>query len=86
MCPRARELVGTVVQRGLSFVVGLVSHVVGELDPFDQQEELDRQVIECPATAVRKGYDMLAKVFLASDNPTVLSRVQVHELASLRSI
>jgi hypothetical protein len=81
MCPRARELVGTVVPRGLSFIIGLVSHVVQEVDPFGQQEELDRQVIECLGPAVRKGYDTPAKVFLSSNTPAVLSRVQLHALA-----
>jgi len=81
ICPRARELVGTVVPRGLSFIVGLVSHVVEEVDPFGQQEELDRQVIECLGPAVRKGYDTPAKVFLSSNTTALLSRVQLHALA-----
>ncbi|VTZ26109.1 DEAD/DEAH box helicase [Methylocella tundrae] len=85
MCPRARELVGTVVPRGLSFIVGLVSHVVEEVDPFGQQEKLDRQVIECLGPAVRKGYDTPAKVFLSSNTPAPLSRVQLHELALRQS-
>lgn len=80
ICPRARELVGTVVPRGLSFIVGLVSHVVEEVDPFGQQEELDRQVIECLGPAVRKGYDTPAKVFLSSNTTALLSRVQLHAL------
>jgi hypothetical protein len=57
MCPRAHELVGTVVPRGLSFIIGLVSHVVEEVDPFGKQEALDRQVIECLGPAGRRGYD-----------------------------
>ncbi|MCC8978561.1 DEAD/DEAH box helicase [Bradyrhizobium acaciae] len=78
-CPRARELVGTVVPRGLSFIVGLVAHVAKEVD--HEQQELNRQVVECLGTAVRKGYDTPAKVFLASSTPALLSRVQVHQLA-----
>ena len=81
ICPRARELVGTVVPRGLSFIIGLVSHVVEEVDPFGQQAELDRQVIECLGPAVRKGYDTPAKVFLSGNTPAVLSRVQLHAFA-----
>jgi superfamily II DNA/RNA helicase len=83
--PRARELVGTVVPRGLSFVIGLVAHVVEEVDPFEQQQELERQLVECLGSAVRKGYDEPAKVFLAIENPAILSRVQIHELASRQS-
>jgi superfamily II DNA/RNA helicase len=81
VCPRARELVGTVVPRGISFIVGLVSYVVEEVDPFGQQEELDRQVIECLGPAVRKGYDTPSKVRLSSTMPAPLSRVQLHQLA-----
>jgi superfamily II DNA/RNA helicase len=80
VCPRARELVGSVIPRGLSFVMGLISHIVEEVDAFQSQESLNRQVVECLGTAVRKGYDVPDKVFFAAEHPTVLSRVQVHEL------
>jgi hypothetical protein len=80
VCPRARELVGCVIPRGFSFVMGLVSHVIGEVDPFDTQEDLSRQLVECLGTAVRKGYNTPEKVLFAGDHPTVLSRVQMHEL------
>jgi hypothetical protein len=86
ICPRARELVGTVVPRGLSFIIGLVSHIVEEIDPFDQQEDLDRQVIECLSPAVRKGYDTPKKVLLSSRMPAPLSRVQIHELSLRQSV
>lgn len=36
-CLRARALVSAVIPRGYSFVLGLVAHVVKELDPFDDQ-------------------------------------------------
>jgi len=80
VCPRARELVGSVIPRGLSFIMGLVSHVLEQVDPLDTQENLSRQLVECLGTAVQKGYDSPEKVFFAGDNPTVLSRVQLHEL------
>jgi hypothetical protein len=78
-CPRARELVSSIIPRGFSFIIGLVSHVVAEVDPFDEQEELSRQLVECLGTAVRKGFDSPEKVFFASENPGILSRVQVHQ-------
>ena len=81
-CPRARELVSSVVSRGLSFIMGLVSHIVEEEDPFDKQDELDQQLIECLGPAVRKGYDTPAKVMLSSENPAILSRVLIHRLAA----
>lgn len=80
VCPRARELVGNVIPRGFSFIMGLVSHVVEEVNPFDSQDTLSRHLVECLGIAVRKGYDMPEKVFFAGDHPTVLSRVQMHEL------
>ena len=86
MCPRARDLVSNVVPRGLSFIIGLVSHIVEEVDPFEKQEELDRQLIECLGPAVRKGYDTPAKVFLAGENPTILSRVMIHRLAARNAV
>lgn len=80
VCPRARELVGSVIPRGLSFVLGLVSHIVLEVDPFDAQEDLSRQLVELLGTAVRRGYDAPEKVLYAEERPAVLGRVQMHEL------
>ena len=80
VCPRARELIGSVIPRGFSFIMGLVSHVAGEVDPFDTQEDLSRQLSECLGTAVGKGYDEPEKVFFAGAHPAVLSRVRMHEL------
>lgn len=79
ICPRARELVSTVIPRGVSFILGLISHVVKDIDPFEQQEDLDKQLVECLSTAVRRGFNSPEKLFFASDNTSVLSRVQVHE-------
>jgi hypothetical protein len=80
LCPRARELVGSVIPRSLSFIMGLVSHVVLEADPFEQQESLEREVVEYLGTAVRKGYDTVDKVIFAGEHPDVLSRVRMHEM------
>jgi hypothetical protein len=79
MCPRARELAGSIIPRGISFIMGLVCHVVEEEDPFDQQEGLSRQLVECLSSAVRKGFDVPEKIAFSSDNPRILSRVQVHQ-------
>lgn len=80
ICPRARELVGTVIPRGLSFVVGLVSHIVLEMGVVDSRDGVDAVLVESLATAIRKGYDTPDKVLFAVQNPNVLSRVQVHRL------
>jgi hypothetical protein len=77
-CPRARELVGSVVPRGFSFIVGLVAHIVEEVDPFDVQEELSHALVESLGTAVRKGLDSPELVAFATENKAILSRVQLH--------
>jgi superfamily II DNA/RNA helicase len=84
VCPRTRELIGSVIPRGISFVMGLVSHVVEEVDPFDAQDELDRQLVESLGPAVRKGFDTSEKLLFAGDHPAILSRVQMHTLFATR--
>jgi superfamily II DNA/RNA helicase len=79
ICPRARELVGTIVPRGISFAVGLIAHMLEDVDPFDKQEDLDRQLIECLGTAVRKGLNEVAMLFFASEKKDLICRVQIHE-------
>jgi len=79
VCPRARELAGSVIPRGISFIMGLVCHVVEGVDPFDQQENLSRQLVESLSVAVRKGFDTPEKLAFSSDNTRILSRVQLHK-------
>lgn len=82
VCPRARELVSTVIPRGFSFVMGLVSHVVDDVDPFDEQKELSREVVESLGTAVRRGFDTPEKLNFAKENEHLLSRVLMHNTFS----
>lgn len=77
-CPRARSLASAVIPRGYSFVLGLIAHVVKEVDPFEAQEDLDRQMVECMSTALRLGYDTAEKMFFARDEKDALGRVQAH--------
>jgi hypothetical protein len=77
-CPRARELVGTIVQRGISFAIGLIAHVIEDIEPFEQQDTLDRSLIECLGTLVRKGLNEVDMLFFASERKTLLGRVQIH--------
>jgi hypothetical protein len=79
VCPRARVLVGTIIPRGISFIVGLVSHVVKDVNPFGQQEDLDQRLVECLSSAVRRGFDTVDKLAFASKIPSILSRVQIHQ-------
>ena len=78
ICPRSRELVGTVIPRTLSFILSIVSYVVTELDPFDTQEELSRELVESLGTAVRLGYDSVEKLNFSTQNANLLGRVQAH--------
>jgi len=85
LCPRARDLVGTVIPRGLSFTLGLISKVAKDLDPFASQPTLSQQVIEALSAAIRKGYDTPEKLFHASQHKSILSRVQMHEAFANRA-
>lgn len=77
-CPRARELIGSVLPRGLSFVMGLITRVVTDINPYDQQEDLSPEIVDVLSTAVRRGYDSPEKITYAFSNPAILSRVVVH--------
>jgi hypothetical protein len=78
-CPRSRELVGTVIPRGMSFILGLVSHVVRQIDPFDKQEDLNAELIELLSTAVRRGFDTSMKLQFALNDKKLIGRVQAHK-------
>jgi len=78
-CPRARELVGTILPRGLSFVMGLVTRVVTEINPYDSQESLSSETVEALSTAIRLGYDSPEKLAFSIANPAILCRVAVHQ-------
>jgi hypothetical protein len=86
LCPRARELVGTLIPRGLSFTFGLISKIVKKLNAGNAQPELDMQMIEALAAAIRKGYDSPAKLFYASQHRSILSRVQMHAAFAAETI
>jgi hypothetical protein len=81
-CPRARELVGTVLPRAFSFIMGLVTRVVTEVNPYEMQENLSPDVVDCLSTAIRLGYDTPQKLNFAFSNPLILSRVGVHRAYS----
>lgn len=78
LCPRARELVVGLVPRNLSFAIGVLSHVLEGLDPFDEHPHIDPSLVETLSTAVRRGFDEPGLIGFAAANPTILSRVQLH--------
>lgn len=79
LCPRARELVGTIIPRGLSFTLSLISKIAKDLDLYESQPSLRSQVVEGLSAAVRKGFDTPEKLQFASQHRAILSRVQMHE-------
>jgi hypothetical protein len=78
ICPRARELLGALIPRGLSFTLGLIAKVMKDLQTTETHPDIDMPLIETLAAAVRKGYDSPEKLAYASEHKTVLSRVQMH--------
>lgn len=78
-CPRMRELVGSVLPRGFSFVMGLITRLITEIDPYDAQENLSSDVVESLSAAIRLGYDTPEKMRLSHANSSFLSRVAVHK-------
>ena len=77
-CPRARELAGTIVPRGISFTLSLVARVASDAIGSEEPQGLDRQLIEFLGTIVRRGYNGPEMMLYAMDNKHLLSRVQVH--------
>ena len=78
-CPRARELVSSVLPRGLSFIMGLITRVVTEIDPYESQEDLSADVVEALSSSVRLGYDTPEKLSFCFANQDILSRVGMHQ-------
>jgi hypothetical protein len=78
MCPRARELVGDLIPRGLSFTLSLISKVMKDLLATDARPEINMHLIETLPAAIRKGYDTPEKLTFASQHKAILSRVQMH--------
>jgi hypothetical protein len=74
MLPRTRAFVTTVIPRGLSFIVGIVSRMVEEME----LEVLDAAMIKSLSPAVRRGFNTLAKLEFASSRPELISRVEAH--------
>lgn len=79
VCPRAREMVSSIIPRGLSFIMGLVTRVVDEVNPYGAQKELSAKLIECLSPAVRLGFNTPEKLAFSIKNPNILCRVKAHK-------
>lgn len=78
-CPRARELIGTIVPRGFSFIASLVAHIVKDIDPFEAAPALSQDVVESLSACVRKGFDTPELLRFANETKRILGRVQAHQ-------
>jgi hypothetical protein len=76
-CPRARYLVTGVIPLGLTFVVGLLVRVSREI-PRVIDAGTPRVVLESLPTAIRRGFDVPAKLAFADVRRGLYSRVQLH--------
>jgi hypothetical protein len=86
ICPRARELLGALIPRSLSFTLGLISKMTKDLETAETHPHIDMHVIEALSAAVRKGYDSPEKLTYASQRKSILSRVQMHAAFALGSL
>lgn len=78
LCPRARELAGTIVPRAISFILSLVAKVASDAIEPKEPLDLDSQLIEFLGTIVRRGFSSAEMMFYAKNNKHLLGRVQVH--------
>jgi len=78
LLPRAREFVGTVVPRGLSFIASVVARLVEELQLIEQQPALDPSILGNLSGAIRRGFDTVAKLEYANTHRSLVGRVEVH--------
>lgn len=78
LLPRAREFVGTVVPRSLSFVVGVVARLVEELALPEQQRGLAGPLLPSLAACTRRGFSNPALLDFANSNRNLIGRVEVH--------
>jgi hypothetical protein len=86
--PRAREMAGTIVPRGLSFIAGVVARLTEETGLPSKQPGLSPQLLQNLGACVRRGFDVVAKLEFANANRELIGRVQAHKAydEAIRSI
>ncbi len=77
-CPRARRLVTGVIPMGLTFIAGLVAGIARKIPEVADGTATPISVIETLPTAVRRGFDIPAKLAFAEAKKLTVSRVQAH--------
>jgi hypothetical protein len=78
MLPRAREFVGTVIPRSVSFVLGVVARMAEELAVAEQQLDISTDILQSLSACARRGFDTSAKLEYANADRTLIGRVEVH--------
>ena len=78
LCPRARTLATSIAPLGLSFIAGLLARMAKGLVEGGHLSGISTPVIECMATAVRRGFDSPVKIAFAELRTGMLSRADVH--------
>lgn len=88
LLPRARELAGTIVPRGLSFIAGVVARLTEETGLPENQSALTPQLLQNLGACIRRGFDFVAKLEFANANRALVGRVQAHKAydEAIRSI
>jgi hypothetical protein len=79
LCPRARVLATNILPLGLSFIAGLVVRAAKGAIGAGETLLTSVAVLDCLATAVRRGFDSPAKIAFAELRPKFLTRVQWHK-------
>jgi len=77
-CPRARDLVNSVIPRGLSYALGVIGSVALKQEVQLKQTSVSIDVLECLGAATRLGYDRPQKLRFMQRHRQYLSRVSVH--------
>lgn len=79
LLPRARELAGAIIPRGLSFIAGVVARMTEEAELPAKQPALSPQLLQNLGACVRRGFDTVAKLDFANGNRDLVGRVQAHK-------
>jgi superfamily II DNA/RNA helicase len=79
LLPRAREMAGTIIPRGLSFIAGVVGRMTEEAELPAKQPALSPQLLQNLGACIRRGFDTVPKLEFAYANRELFGRVQTHK-------
>lgn len=79
LLPRAREVAGTIIPRGLSFIAGVVARMTEETGLPANQPALSPQLLQNLGACIRRGFNTVAQLEFAHGNRELVGRVQIHK-------